>query len=106
MTRRSRDCKGTVRFAAALVVSTLVALFTLASASAQPAHPTFVRITLGIGDTTGRDWSGNVRVDGGAIVVMVTLAAAAPTWSATPRSAAVFTSRGFFLAAMMPLSEA
>jgi len=47
----------------------------LAGSLAAPAwaarpNPTFVKITLGIGDTTGRDWSGSVDAAGGEIVHM------------------------------------
>src|SRR5258705_12450717 len=43
---------------------------------------------------------------GGATFWILIFAALAPTWPATPRSAAVFTSSGFFFAAMMPLRDA
>jgi len=48
----------------------MLVLIAAASVAAEPSAPTFVKITLGIGDAKGRDWSGSVRVDGGRIVDM------------------------------------
>lgn len=49
------------------MVCLLISLVT-ASVFADQQTPAFVKITLGIGDETGRDWSGRVSVDHGAIV--------------------------------------
>jgi len=48
----------------------MLVLIAAVSVAAEPSAPTFVKITLGIGDAKGRDWSGSVRVDGGRIVDM------------------------------------
>lgn len=68
MSRRPRLHRRRIPFTAGSVVSTLIALSLLASSSAQPTDATFVKITFGIGDTTGRDWSGSVRAADGAII--------------------------------------
>jgi len=49
-------------------LSLLLGFFTALTAGAEPPDPVFLKITMGIGDATGRDWSGSVRVDTGAIV--------------------------------------
>ena len=49
-------------------LSILAASLAATSFAAEPTAPTYVKITLGIGDVAGRDWSGRVRVDYGTLV--------------------------------------
>ncbi|MFH1920130.1 MAG: hypothetical protein ABIP48_09635 [Planctomycetota bacterium] len=69
MTKRSRGNRGSMFRAVSVALLFGLAVSLLGgSIAAQPSGATFVKITLGIGDATGRDWSGRVRVDGGTLV--------------------------------------